>query len=163
MQREVARLALIGGVDVDDVDVGREVQLLAAELAHADDGQGGVARAAVVVGVAGRAVARAQLAIVERDREIERRVGEARELAADLGLEPELELAGAESHELVGAIAAEGGAQVVGRADARGGTGELGAHGRGGLLAAQVRIAGDPGQPGGIAGEQRGEVGSVLT
>ena len=39
VQRQRAGLALIGRVDVDDVDVGREVELLAAELAHADHGE----------------------------------------------------------------------------------------------------------------------------
>ena len=62
---------------------------------------------AVVVDVARRAVARAQLAIVERDRRVEADVGEARELAADLGVEAELELAHAEPDQLVGADPAQ--------------------------------------------------------
>ena len=101
VQRERAGRALIRRVHVDHVDVGREVQLLAAELAHADHGERRVALDAVVIDVARRAVARAQLAIVERDRRVEAHVGEARQLAADLGIEPELELADAEPDQLV--------------------------------------------------------------
>ncbi len=45
---------------------------------------------------------RAQLGIVERDGGVEAGIGEARQLASDLGIEPERDLAEPEPHQLVG-------------------------------------------------------------
>jgi len=48
-----------------------------------------------------RSVARAELGVVKRDRGIEAGVGQPRQLASDLGVEPELELPNTEADQLV--------------------------------------------------------------
>ncbi len=69
-----ARLAVVG-VDEDQVDVGRDVQLAAAELAHADDHQ--VLRLVAVAAVRD-AVDRGEAARVEPERLVDRDLGECR-------------------------------------------------------------------------------------
>ena len=94
----------------------------------------------VVVGVAGHAVARAKLGVVERDRGVEAGVGQPRQLAADLGVEPELELADTEPDQLVGAELAQRGAQRA-AASGRAGPGDLLDDDRARLLPAQIGVA----------------------
>ena len=103
MQRQRADLAVIRRVHVDHVDVGAKFSSSPPSLPIPITHERGVALDAVVIAVARRAVARAQLGVVQRDRGVEARVGEPRELAADLGVEAELELAHAEPHQLVAA------------------------------------------------------------
>ena len=64
---QLAGGARVGLVQVDEVDVGREVELLAAELAHAEDDEA----AAAPVGGARLAVARDQLGVHARERRVE--------------------------------------------------------------------------------------------
>ena len=106
VERELAGLALIGRVDVDHVDVRREVELVAAELAHADHRQPHLVDGAVVLDAGRHAVPRAQGGVVERDRRVEAGVRQPRELAADLHVAVLRDLADAEADQLVGADAA---------------------------------------------------------
>ena len=131
-------------------------------LPIADHRELGVALDAVVVDVARRAVARAQLGVVERDRRVEAGVGEPRELAADLGVEPELELAHAEPDQLVGADPAQGGGAARRGGRPASSRGDLGHEHLARLLAAEVRIVRDPDQPVRVPGQQRREVGGGL-
>jgi hypothetical protein len=163
VQRQLAGGPGVRAVDVDDVDVGREVELGAAVLAHGDDHQAGIALDPVVVEVAGRAVPVAQPGVVEADGGVEAGVGEVGELAADLGVEAHGQLARAQPHQLVGAGAAQRPAQLVGRRGAGAGGVDLGGEHLGRLLAAQVRVGRDPHQAARVAGAQGGEVGSVTT
>jgi hypothetical protein len=141
VQRQRAGRAVVGRVDVDHVDVRREIELRAAELAHADHAQRRVALDAVVVDVAGRPVARGQLAAAFGDRGVEARVGEVGELAADVRFEP-FELAGAEPDQLVGAHAAQPSAQWMCGQHA----GELGVEDFARFFTTQIGVGGDPRQ-----------------
>ncbi len=163
MQRQRAGLTVIRRVHVDDVDVGREVELLGAELAHPDHRQLRVAQHAVVVDVARRSVARPQLAVAERDRLVEARVGEPGQLSTDLGVEPQLELAHPQPDQLVGPDLAQRGLQ---RRLGRGGgcaAAHLGYENLARLLAPQVWVGRDPDQAVRVTHEQRGEVRRRLT
>ena len=57
---DAARLALVGGVDVHQVDIGREIQLAAAELPHADNAEAARLFGTAVVRVERLAVQRRQ-------------------------------------------------------------------------------------------------------
>ncbi len=90
-------------VDVDEVDVGGEVELARAELPH---GEGAESRAGLAPGEAGgRAVAGAQAPIVEADRRVEAGGGERGQVAGDLAHPRAAEVAQGDPHHLVGAQA----------------------------------------------------------
>jgi hypothetical protein len=83
VQAERARLAVVRGVDIDDVDVRREIELFSAQLAHGDDrktGRGIVAH--------GFAEARAQLGRAETHRRFEAGVGQAESSRATSRVSP---------------------------------------------------------------------------
>jgi len=160
VQRQSRDLAATRAVDVDHVDVGGEVELLAAELPSRSP-RVSDPLVAVVVGVARRAVARAQLAVVERDRGVEAGIGQPRELAADLGVDPQRELADAEADQLVRADPPQRGAQLAARGDP---VRPRGLPDRAGPRAAfpiQVGVLGDPDPSSRVTQEQHREVGAA--
>ena len=72
-------------------------------------------------------------------------------------MQAELELADAEPDQLVAADAAQRGSEIGGERHR-----QLVRDVLVGLLPAQVRVGGDPGQPGGITGQERREVRGPL-
>ena len=92
-----ARRLAVGAVDEHEVDVGGIVQFLAAELAHADDGQARLA----AVGVERRAESRARLGQRVRRRLRQAGVGEPRQLLGGQGeIRVAEQVAGADAQEL---------------------------------------------------------------
>jgi hypothetical protein len=81
-ERLLAGGGAVGQVDVDEVDVRREVELAGSQLPHGDGAEAGPGRAAGQP--LGCAMARAQPSVVEGDGGVERGGGQRRELAGDL-------------------------------------------------------------------------------
>ena len=99
VQRQLARRPrgpAVGRIEVADVDVGREVQLLPAQLPHRHHHEAGGGAA---VG-AGRPDLAGQRGVAEADRHVEADVGERRQLARHLLGRPPAELARAEAQDL---------------------------------------------------------------
>jgi len=134
------------GIGEDQVDVGRHVELPAAQLAHADDDQ----RLGCAVGAAGLAVRRHQVRVVQRQRGAERDLGQPGHRGADfgqVGASGEVAREGVQQHAAAkpaqGGI--EGGAVAGGdpRGELRfGGGPDIGRVQRGGKLARGMRMGG---------------------
>ena len=118
-----------------------------AIVAHADDDQLGVELAAVVVGVAGGAVAPAQGGVVVGDGGVEADIGEPGQLGADVGAVAQGQLADPQPNQLVAAVGAQAGVQVVAGIQP---VGQLAGHPCCRLGPVQMRVGGDPGQAPGI-------------
>jgi len=136
VQRQRPGRARVRRVEVAEVDVRREVQLLAAQLAHGEDDEH---RRPVLA--FGRPVLAAQLAVAVTIGKLDARVGEARQLARHLLGRPPAELARAETQHLAPAEEAQP-AHEVGEVSrpCRRGLG-LGQRQRRGLAPRQPRIA----------------------
>ncbi len=140
VQRRLAGRPRVGRVEVADVDVRREVQLLAPQLPHRHhhepDG-----RAVVGLRLADLA---AQLGVAHVDRDVQADVGEARQLTRDLLGRPPPQLARPEAQNLVPPDAAQARLHA-GEIDRSGGRGpDLARDDVGRLRAAQPRIRGQP-------------------
>ena len=158
---EVGEGALPGGravrpVDVDEVDVRREVELAGPQLAHGDGAEacpGGAIREPL-----GRPVTRPQATVVEGDGGLEGRGGERRERAGDLVDAGPPQVAQRDADHLAGGEAAQQPVQpvhVLG-VEPPGGAGEDAPHGRLRALPPHPGRAGRAAQEPGVARQRRG-------